>query len=179
MDMIYLPVPRKLYNDVTRFSDGKVDLIEFALMLFDDHIQFTEEDDAHGIFGTRFEEFLAAHYPEILSDRAARDFDRNHGEKQKDIKPLVWKEVVVPNGSQVRMQYANAYHFAKVVDGKIEDSTGRYTPSEWASKVASGTSRNAWRDLSFRFPHRPEWSPALMLREAARVKKVHLGGDNA
>lgn len=178
-DFLYVPFPRKLYNDVNRLSDGKIDLVEFSLTLFDDHISKTEEVDANGIFGTRFEEFLADHYPDLLATRRTRQIVDELVDDLMISVPLVWKDVVIPNGAQVRMQYSNAYHFAKVNDGMIEDEKGRYTPSEWASKVAAGTNRNAWRDLWFRFPNRREWSSATALRDAARSKANFEGSANA
>jgi hypothetical protein len=178
-DFLYVPVPRKLYNDVNRLSDGKIDLVEFSLRQFDDYISMTEEDDAHGIFGTRFEEFLADHYPDLLASRRAREVGVELADDLMLSVPLVWKEVVIPSGAQVRMQYSNAYHFAKVNDGMIEDEKGRYTPSEWASKIAAGTNRNAWRDLWFRFPNRREWLSATSLRDAAQSKANFAGPTNA
>ncbi|AZO72165.1 hypothetical protein [Mesorhizobium sp. M1D.F.Ca.ET.043.01.1.1] len=79
-------------------------------------------------------------------------------------KPLVWKEVTIPQGSEVRMAYGADHHYAKIQGGKIVDASGEYSPSEWASKVAGGTSRNAWRDLWFRLPLTKDWVPAQTLR---------------
>jgi hypothetical protein len=94
-------------------------------------------------------------------------------EKQKaDRKPLVWKEVSIPSGSEVRMPYGGQHHYAKIRGGHIVDDDGeKYSPSEWASKVAGGTSRNAWRDLWFREPLSKTWVPAQLLRDQAREER--------
>jgi hypothetical protein len=42
------------------------------------------------------------------------------------------------------------------------------SPSEWASKVAGGTSRNAWRDLWFKEPLSKTWVPAQLVRDQAQ-----------
>ena len=84
---------------------------------------------------------------------------------------------IVPS-TDVRMAYGGTHHYAKVTNGRIVDADGDYSPSEWASKVAGGTSRNAWRDLWFREPTSKHWVPAQLLRDQARVlKELHTAPD--
>jgi hypothetical protein len=66
------------------------------------------------------------------------------------------------------MAFGHDHHYAKVKGGKIVDDDGSYSPSEWASKVAGGTSRNAWRDLWFKEPLSKNWVPAQLLRDQTR-----------
>jgi hypothetical protein len=169
-DYIFLPVPRNLYDDVVRFSDGKCDLIDLAIDQFHDFIRRTAEDNAHGLMGDRLDEFLAIYHPDVLAHLHREDEEaelRDAGRMER-LSPLVWKEVEVPAGSEVRMQYGGAYHTAKVLRGRIVDQDGDFSPSEWASKVAQGTNRNAWRDLYFRFPGMQQWNSATTLRDLRR-----------
>lgn len=169
-DYVYLPCPRQLYDDVVRLSDGRIDLMEMALSQFQELVRRTAEDNAHGLFGDRLEEFLAIYHPDILEDWRNKDEARNQAENggRSALSPMIWKELEIPGGSEVRMQYGGGYHHAKVANGKIVDSDGEFSPSEWASKIAQGTSRNAWRDLYFRFPGRKEWQSATFLRSQRR-----------
>ncbi len=89
----------------------------------------------------------------------------------------MWKEVTISSGTDVRMQYGGSYHFARVKNGKIEDQDGRFSPSEWASKVANGTNRNAWRDLDFRLSHNESWISASHLRVNIREVLNELGNQ--
>lgn len=179
-DVIYLPVPRKLYDDVVRISDGRCDLIDIAIDQFHDFIRRTAEDNAHGLMGDRLEEFLAIYHPDILARwqiqhaaEAEEEFD-----PIERFAPLVWKDVVIPWGSEVRMQYAGAYHIARIGRGKIVDKDGEFSPSEWASKIAGGTSRNAWRDLYFRSPSKPDWVSATALRDIHRREAQNYAGKS-
>jgi hypothetical protein len=167
MDMIFVPVEAKLYNDIVRLSDGRLNLIELAIDQFHEYFRRTVDDDGHGWFGDRFDEYLQIYHPDL---HEARDVQAANSKDQsaQRLQPLVWKNVTLPGGTMVRMQYGNAYHFARVLDGAITDESGSYSPSEWASKVASGTSRNAWRDLWFRLPGSVEWVPARKLRKDPR-----------
>ena len=172
-DVIYLPFNKRLYDDVVRFSDGHCDLVWTMEDQFHDFIRRTADDYCFGVMGddpARLRKFLEIYHPDIVArwdkeDTSTEEDDRALSEKWS---PLVWKEVEVAAGSEVRMQYAGAYHTARVAKGKVIDSDGQFSPSEWASKVAAGTNRNAWRDLYFRLPGKADWVSATALREEAR-----------
>lgn len=58
-----------------------------------------------------------------------------------------WGSVFLPNGTKIRMDYKGTTHHAEVKFQNIYYKDEVYSPSELASKIAAGTSRNAWRDL--------------------------------
>lgn len=76
-----------------------------------------------------------------------------------------WKELFLPDGSQIRMRYKGRYHYASVKSDEFVSDVGASSPSQFANKVAS-SSRNAWRDLEVRRPNDIEWHLAQNLREA-------------
>jgi hypothetical protein len=81
------------------------------------------------------------------------------------------------------MAYGDKHRYATVRRGHIVDDGEEYSPSEWASKVAGGTSRNAWRDLWFKEPLSKTWVPAQLLRDQAeeaqqRGEKNPTSSDN-
>jgi hypothetical protein len=164
---IYLPFPRELYDDIVRFSDGRinpVDIAESEVRFFIAHSMEHEEN----LWGDRIEEVAEKYAPDVLA--RWREEDEAGSENRKaDNKPLVWKEVSIPAGSEVRMAYGDTHHYATVKRGRIIDDGKKYSPSEWASKVAGGTARNAWRDLWFKRPAAPTWVPAQLLRDQARA----------
>jgi hypothetical protein len=128
-------------------------------------------------WGDRLEEAAALFVPELAEQWRQEDETGATQQRLADSQPLVWKEVTVAVGSKVRMAYGGTHHYATVKRGHIvEDGDNReYSPSEWASKVAGGTSRNAWRDLWFREPLSKIWVPAQLLREQALEANARLG----
>lgn len=80
----------------------------------------------------------------------------------------LWKTVLLPPGSSVRMQYkGKTYHASIKGDDFIYDNKST-SPSEFANLVAGGTSRNAWRDLWIKRPQDREFRPADKLRHSER-----------
>lgn len=178
-DMIYLPFSKRLYDDVVRFSDGHCNLVFVMEDQFHDFIRRTADNNCHGVMGddpARLRAFLEIYHPDIVARWDGEDAARAREDNRLSEKwsPLVWKEVVVPAGSKVRMQYAGAYHSAVIAQGKIVDRDGQFSPSEWASKVAAGTNRNAWRDLYFQLPGKADWISATALREDARKQNSNI-----
>ncbi len=185
--VIYIPIRRKLYDDIVRFSDGQIDPATVAENQLEAWVAMDLEFGHEDNWGDRFEHAAAEYAPHLLEQlemERAQALARNR-EQQK---PLVWKSVSIPAGTEVRMAYGGTHKYAKIERGSIVDAEGSFSPSEWASKVAGGTSRNAWRDLWFREPNTKIWVQALMLREQARqgVKlrtfkrvptKYSVGGD--
>ena len=122
-------------------------------------------------FGERDVEFAELYFPEVAAEWLKEDVEA-HTSRRKEAQPLVWKEITVQHGSAVRMPYGGKHHYAEIKNGRIVDESGSYSPSEWASKVAGGTSRNAWRDLWFKEPMAKAWVPAQLLREQARSEWI-------
>lgn len=169
MSNIYVPIKRELYDDIVRFSDGKLN----PALLIDDQIEawvVTSLEFFPETWGERALEVAEKYAPHI----AARweEEDRASVVPLANRRPLVWKAVNVPHGSDVRMTYGDQQFYGTVEDGKIKDADGTYSPSEWASKIAAGTSRNAWRDLWFREPLSKNWVPAMVLRNLAKTKQT-------
>ncbi len=163
-NVIYIPFPRDLYDDIVQFSEGRLDPVDLAgdqvFNLFERNLG----DLTDQWFGDNIYEFALRHFPDYAAELLK--------ESQETIKardPLVWKEITVPHGSKVRMFYDGSYHYAKVENGKIVDKDGAFTPSRWAMKVANNTSRNAWRDIWFKGALEKEWFPATLLRQQAKV----------
>lgn len=165
--VIYIPFPRALYDDIVRFSDGRIRPESLATDQVEAWIAKSVEFDFGDVWGERIEDVAEKYAPQTYEKWQAEDVAR-FGETRSESRPLVWKEITIPAGSDVRMAYGADHRYAKVRGGKIVDDDGSYSPSEWASKVARGTSRNAWRDLWFKEPLSKSWVPAQLLRNQAR-----------
>jgi hypothetical protein len=96
--------------------------------------------------------------------------------KTKDLMPEVfeepkhlgyhWKPLLLPPGTKVRMTYkSETFHAAVDGDDFIYDGK-KMSPSEFANTVASGTARNAWRDLWLKRPTDRDFRLADELRRS-------------
>ena len=164
-NVIYVPFPSKLYADIIRFSDGKLDPALIAEGLVHTYVS-NSIDCADAAWGDRLEEAAEEYAPQAL-ERWRREDETASEDRRVENKPLVWKEITVLAGSEVRMSYGGDQHYAVVRGGRIFDDGKMYSPSEWTSKIASNTSRSAWRDLWFKAPHSKTWVPAQVLRNQA------------
>lgn len=167
-NVIYIPFPRKLYDDIVRFSDGRLDPVDLAERKVRSFVEDTFELGSNAVdyWDDRAEE-VAEEYAPHVAERWRQEDQSAREERRAENKPLVWKEVTISAGSKVRMNYHGEHHYAEVKRGRILDEGKEYSPSEWASKVADNTTRNAWRDLWFQELLSEVWAPAQLLRDQA------------
>ena len=74
-----------------------------------------------------------------------------------------WKNLFLPHGTTVRMEYKRRFYYAKVRGDELVYDEQPISPSEFANRV-TGTSRNAWRDLWIKRPGDQDYSLADTLR---------------
>ena len=78
---------------------------------------------------------------------------------QTDTRGYQWKNLFMPAGTQIRMQYKGDYFYAKVEGDAITFNGKSISPSNLANTIAGG-SRNAWRDLWIKRSEDKEWKLA-------------------
>lgn len=165
-----IPMNESFCMDLFRLSDGRIkqsDISHWAEQQILSFFEHNFDDIGPTWFDERAVEFAEIYFPHVAEEWAKEDLHART-EALKERKPLIWKEVAVAHGSKVRMHYRGENHFATVANGFILEDGENYSPSEWASKVAGGTTRNAWRDLWFQEPLSTVWAPAQLLRDQAR-----------
>jgi hypothetical protein len=168
MPEIYIPFDQELYDDIIRFSDGRLDPVALANSQVRSWVESSIEfSDCEEWAEDRLEDLAKKYAPHVL-ERWQKQHAEHLRQRSTENRPLVWKEVTIASGSDVRMFYNGAHHYAAVKGGKIVDDGEEYSPSEWASKIAGGTSRNAWRDLWFKELLSSTWVPAQLLRDQAQ-----------
>lgn len=79
-----------------------------------------------------------------------------------------WKELFLPDGTDVRMHCDGEVHQARVSGDCIIYQGRRVSPRQFTLVVA-GDGRNAWRDLSLRLPGEKRFQRASLLRHRARA----------
>lgn len=80
-------------------------------------------------------------------------------EVSSDIRGYQWKNLFLPQGTQLRMQYKGTYSYAKVEDDEIVYRGKSISPARLANTIAGG-SRNAWYELWIKRPKDKEWKLA-------------------
>lgn len=68
-----------------------------------------------------------------------------------------WQNVFLPNGSQLKISYKGGEKLAEVRHQQIYYDGTPCSPSQFASRVANNTSRNAWRDIWVKRPTDRDW----------------------
>lgn len=103
--------------------------------------------------GVKLEEFLtelAMRWLKIDRERLAlrKNSQAMHG--------FQWKNVFLPDGTNLRTSYLHTVDFAKVIGDRIlTDDNKSLTPSLFANRHTKG--RNAWRFVWLRFPGQDYW----------------------
>lgn len=70
-----------------------------------------------------------------------------------------WKDVLLPDGTELRMRYRGACHYAAVKGDQVVYCGETVTPRGWVLMV-TGTVRNPWRDIWIRRTPREVWTRA-------------------
>jgi hypothetical protein len=77
-----------------------------------------------------------------------------------------WKQLFLPNGTELRAIYGGLSTYAIVEDEQIISDCGPTTPSRLANRKGCGT-RNAWQTIWLRLPGSARW------RRAAEYRSNH------
>lgn len=87
-----------------------------------------------------------------------------------------WKELFLPDGTDVRMRCDGDVYHARVNGDSIVYQGHRVSPRQLTLAVA-GNGRNAWRDLSLRLPGEKRFQRASLLRHQVRAATKPKPGD--
>jgi hypothetical protein len=77
-----------------------------------------------------------------------------------------WKQLFLPDGTRVRMEYLERSYFARVVGDQLTYGGASVSPRAMTLTIA-GDGRKAWRDLWLRLPGERDWVNAKRLRARA------------
>ena len=91
--------------------------------------------------------------PELISESSTRGYQ--------------WKNLFLPEGTEIRMPYKGTFHYAKVEGDEIIYKGKSISPGSLANTITA-SSRNAWRDLWIKRPDDKEWVLADDCRRETR-----------
>jgi hypothetical protein len=77
-----------------------------------------------------------------------------------------WKELFLPDGTELRIRYRRAYNYARVDGDQLKYAGEAVSPRDWALML-TGSVRNPWRDIWIRCGVNDAWTRALAWRGAA------------
>lgn len=143
-DCVWIPIHRSIYNQFILRSRKDVDVPAWIEDIIQNYLDATEADP---------QIWSVEHRDEVLT-REALDKVREIGDPKLGVH---WQHVFLPNGTTLKMRYQGKDHFAYVRHQKIIFGRTECSPSEFASKVANNTSRNAWRDIWVMRPGDKVW----------------------
>jgi len=138
---VCVPIHISLYNElVLRVGDPNRDVSPIIESIIESYLERTEADG----------DWSAAYYAWKESKQPIEEFERQFGDPAKG---YYWTPLFLPNGTRLSMPYGGTSHDAEIRHERIFfGETEVATPSALASLIASGTSRNAWRDLRIKRP---------------------------
>ncbi len=154
-DTIFIPFPKNLYDKITIRSGGNLDVSNLAASEVLGFIEQTIRMDAYLSQQLWTSDGIEAWIDEFGTHKGI-DGDVTRG--------FQWKELFLPNGTELRITYKGKNYYAKIANEEVVANGQKFTPSHWASAVADGTSRNAWRDIWVRFPGDQNWQCSYELR---------------
>lgn len=151
-NVVFVPISSEIYNEfVLRFGDARKDVAGTIEYVISDYLERTKDEQYWG------QQYLAAHGTERMLDETAD----NYGDPAKGYQ---WLTVFLPNGTRLKMAYKGLDYYAEVAHQKVMYEGESFSPSGLANRIASGTSRNAWRDFWIKRPRDKEWVLADDLR---------------
>jgi hypothetical protein len=157
MQSVAVPVSGSIIAEIILRSQGRVDpvgLIESAITNFLDRTRgdalVWSEEHANAVAEEQADGSLQKYGP------ASRGYH--------------WQNVFLPNGTQLKIPYKSRDHFAEIRHQQLYYEGTPSSPSQFASRVASNTSRNAWRDIWVKRPDDKDWLTANRLRRESRAR---------
>jgi hypothetical protein len=132
-NVVFVPIPAEMYNElVIRCGHPTVDVSGYIEHAVSTYLDRTKDDE------------WSAQYNSIREiDRALENLGTEFGDPNKGYQ---WLTVFLPND-----YYAEVAHEQIMYEGEA------FSPSSLANRIASGTSRNAWRDFWIKKPRDKEW----------------------
>ena len=156
MTTISIPINAELIGEMfLRAGKPDVDVPSWIEQVVADYLERTQNDGS----------WASAYYNWRDDSADSKKFRTEFGDPNTGYR---WGPLFLPNGTFVRMEYKRDVYRAIVKFDRIVYQEQNYTPSELASKVAAGTSRNAWRDLYIKRPSDSNWCLADELRRRLR-----------
>ena len=166
-ETVCVPISCALYNEFSLRCDRSVDPSDWIENIIRDYLDRTRGDASI---------WSARHARRVDSDEKVQGLLDSIGPTDKGCQ---WKNVLLRNGSRIRMTYKGQDYFAYVANGQLRYDDRSMSPSQFAAAIADGSSRNAWRDLWIQEPEQEGdsgWVRADRIRTLLKSRKGRPNG---
>lgn len=104
-----------------------------------------------------------------IADQRRQAICGNHAAGLAPLRGYQWKELFLPEGTELRVQAGDRSGYARVTGDHILYEGRSVSPRQFCLAVA-GSGRNAWRDTWLLLPSEGKWRPASLLRRQVRAE---------
>ncbi|MDX0769594.1 hypothetical protein GOD80_18395 [Sinorhizobium medicae] len=153
MTMLSIPIRNDLIAEIFIRSNGAINPTDLVESLLADYLERTRGDTTIWT-----EDQLSR-----IDEKSRGKFLIKFGDPGRGFS---WQGVFLPNGTQLRVRYRRKEYFANVRHGQVYYEDQPCSPSQFASRAANNTSRNAWNDVWVKRPSDVDWVFANNLRLA-------------
>jgi hypothetical protein len=151
MSTLAVPVRADLIAEIVLRSKGKADIASMIEHSVESFLDRTRGDP----------DIWSDEHAEAVASENTDDTPIRLGHPSKGYR---WQGVFLPNGTILKINYKGEEKTAEVRHQQIYYEGSPCSPSQFASRVANNTSRNAWRDIWVKRPSDREWIFADTLR---------------
>lgn len=166
-EFVCIPISCVLFNEFSLRCNRSVDPSPWIENIIRDYLDRTKGDAAI---------WSARHARRVELDEKVEGLLDSIGPPDQGYQ---WKNVLLRNGSRIRMTYKGEDHFAFIANGQLRYNDKSTSPSQFAAAVAEGSSRNAWRDLWIQEPQQEGdsgWERADRIRTRLKNRKGRPNG---
>ena len=151
MDDLGVPVSGELINEIILRSRRPVDIANLVHNVLEDYLARTRGDA----------DIWSEEHADAVADEDSDPTLARYGDPAKGYN---WHGVLLPNGTQLKVTYRGEAKLAEVRHRQIYFEGQPCSPSQFASRAANNTSRNAWRDIWVKRRTDGDWIFADLLR---------------
>lgn len=155
MNELAIPIRADLVSEIILRSRGRADVVRMVEHSVESFLDRTRGDG----------DIWSAEHAEEVEDEELDDTLARIGHPSKGYN---WSGVFLPNGTSLRVDYKGGHCYAEVRHQQIFYEDEPCSPSEFASRAANNTSRNAWRDVWVKKPGASTWEFSNTLRRTTR-----------
>jgi hypothetical protein len=152
---IAIPVAGSIVAEIILRSGGRADPVTVIENVVADFLERTRGDA----------DIWSEEHANAVAEEKGDDSLQKYGPATKGYH---WQNVYLPNGTELKIHYKDRDHFAEIRHQQLYYEGIPSSPSQFASRVANNTSRNAWRDIWIKRPGDKDWVFADQLRVSPR-----------
>jgi hypothetical protein len=151
MQDLCVPISGDLINEIILRSQRPVDIAGLIENVLEDFLERTRGEA----------DIWSEEHADVVANEKDDPILARYGDPAKG---YTWQGIALPNGTQLKVIYRGEDKLAEVRHRQIYFENQPCSPSQFASRAANNTSRNAWRDIWVKRRTDADWVFADLLR---------------